>query len=62
MTDLARTQAKPAIASLTGIRALAAFLVLFLHADQNIPIGLSHIGAVSRGYLGVDLFFLLSGF
>ncbi|HEX7883630.1 MAG TPA: acyltransferase [Afipia sp.] len=62
MTDLARTQAKSAIASLTGIRALAAFLVLFLHADQNIPIGLSHIGAVSRGYLGVDLFFLLSGF
>lgn len=62
MTDTASSQAKPAIASLTGIRALAAFLVLFLHADQNIPIGLSHIGAVSRGYLGVDLFFLLSGF
>ncbi|WP_024574730.1 MULTISPECIES: acyltransferase [unclassified Afipia] len=62
MTETASTQAKPAIASLTGIRALAAFLVLFLHADQNIPIGLSHIGAVSRGYLGVDLFFLLSGF
>lgn len=56
-------QAKPAIASLTGIRALAAFLVLFLHADQNIPIGVSQaIGIVARGYLGVDLFFLLSGF
>ncbi len=55
-------RAKPAIASLTGIRALAAFLVLFLHADQNIPIGITQIGVVSRGYLGVDLFFLLSGF
>lgn len=55
-------QSKPAIASLTGIRALAAFLVLFLHADQNIPIGITHVGVVSRGYLGVDLFFLLSGF
>jgi peptidoglycan/LPS O-acetylase OafA/YrhL len=56
-------QPKPAIASLTGIRALAAFLVLFLHADQNIPVGLTQtISVVSRGYLGVDLFFLLSGF
>lgn len=57
------TQAKPPIRSLTGIRALAAFLVLFLHADQNIPVGLTQtVGVVSRGYLGVDLFFLLSGF
>jgi peptidoglycan/LPS O-acetylase OafA/YrhL len=55
-------QSKPAIASLTGIRALAAFLVLFLHADQNIPVGLQSIGVVAHGYLGVDLFFLLSGF
>lgn len=62
MSGAASTQAKPAIASLTGIRALAAFLVLFLHADQNIPIGITHIGVISRGYLGVDLFFLLSGF
>ncbi|EGP06626.1 acyltransferase 3 [Bradyrhizobiaceae bacterium SG-6C] len=58
----AAAQPKPAIASLTGIRALAAFLVLFLHADQNIPVGITHVGVVSRGYLGVDLFFLLSGF
>lgn len=58
----AAMQPKPAIASLTGIRALAAFLVLFLHADQNIPVGFTNIGVVSRGYLGVDLFFLLSGF
>jgi peptidoglycan/LPS O-acetylase OafA/YrhL len=48
---------------LTGIRALAALLVLGLHADQNVPAG---IGAVmpflARGYLGVDFFFVLSGF
>lgn len=62
MSGVASTRAKPAISSLTGIRALAAFLVLFLHADQNIPIGITHIGVMSRGYLGVDLFFLLSGF
>lgn len=62
MSGVASTRAKPAIASLTGIRALAAFLVLFLHADQNIPVGITHIGVISRGYLGVDLFFLLSGF
>lgn len=55
-------EGKPSIASLTGIRALAAFLVLFLHADQNIPVGISQIGFVSHGYLGVDLFFMLSGF
>ena len=50
------------IPSLTGIRALAAFLVLLLHADQNIPIGVASAGVLARGYLGVDLFFLLSGF
>jgi peptidoglycan/LPS O-acetylase OafA/YrhL len=63
MSGAASTQAKPAITSLTGIRALAAFLVLFLHADQNIPTGISQaLGIVAHGYLGVDLFFLLSGF
>jgi len=62
MSGAAFMQTKPAIASLTGIRALAAFLVLFLHAGQNIPVGITDVGVVSRGYLGVDLFFLLSGF
>lgn len=62
MADIAGTRVKPEIASLTGIRALAAFLVLLLHADQNIPVSITRIGVVSRGYLGVDLFFLLSGF
>jgi hypothetical protein len=51
------------IPALTGIRAVAALLVLSLHCDQSLPIGLSAIlPPVARGYLGVDLFFILSGF
>lgn len=48
---------------LTGIRALAAMLVLGLHADQNLPAGVAVIFPfLTRGYLGVDFFFVLSGF
>jgi peptidoglycan/LPS O-acetylase OafA/YrhL len=48
---------------LTGIRALAALLVLGLHADQNVPTGaLSVFPFLGRGYLGVDFFFVLSGY
>jgi peptidoglycan/LPS O-acetylase OafA/YrhL len=51
------------VPALTGIRALAALLVLGLHADQNVPAGVTVIlPFVSRGYLGVDFFFVLSGF
>jgi peptidoglycan/LPS O-acetylase OafA/YrhL len=48
---------------LTGIRALAALMVLGLHADQNIPAGATSVlPFLARGYLGVDFFFVLSGF
>jgi peptidoglycan/LPS O-acetylase OafA/YrhL len=48
---------------LTGIRALAALLVLGLHADQNVPAGAASVlPFLGRGYLGVDFFFVLSGF
>jgi peptidoglycan/LPS O-acetylase OafA/YrhL len=47
---------------LTGVRALAAFMVLSLHAGQNFPNWLFNGALSSRGYLGVDLFFILSGF
>lgn len=49
--------------ALTGVRALAALLVLALHASQNFPNPLVNSFALVRhGYLGVDLFFILSGF
>jgi peptidoglycan/LPS O-acetylase OafA/YrhL len=51
------------VPALTGIRALAALLVLGLHADVHVPAGLhSILPFFARGYLGVDFFFILSGF
>jgi peptidoglycan/LPS O-acetylase OafA/YrhL len=48
---------------LTGVRALAALLVLAMHTEQNVPAGVESILAfVARGYLGVDFFFVLSGY
>jgi peptidoglycan/LPS O-acetylase OafA/YrhL len=48
---------------LTGIRALAALLVLAMHTEQNVPAGAEAIlPFVARGYLGVDFFFVLSGY
>ena len=43
---------------LDGLRGIAAFMVMFYHMDIVYRIG----GPFSRGYLFVDLFFLLSGF
>jgi peptidoglycan/LPS O-acetylase OafA/YrhL len=60
---MASTRSKRDIPALTGLRALAAALVLILHTDQTMGGGANAtIGIISRGYLGVDLFFLLSGF
>ena len=51
------------VPALTGIRALAALLVLGMHTEQNVPFGLdSLLPFFARGYLGVDFFFILSGF
>lgn len=51
------------VPALTGIRALAALLVLGMHTEQNVPFGLdSFLPFFARGYLGVDFFFVLSGF
>ena len=48
---------------LTGIRALAALLVLGFHLEQQLPSGLfSFLPFLSHGDLGVDFFFILSGF
>ena len=57
------TQAKPAahaprMFQLDGLRGIAAFMIVFYHLDIVYGIG----GPFQRGYLFVDLFFLLSGF
>ena len=54
--------AKVQLPALTGVRALAAFMVLLLHASQSFPNALVNGALSGRGYLGVDFFFLLSGF
>jgi peptidoglycan/LPS O-acetylase OafA/YrhL len=51
------------VPALTGIRALAALLVLGMHTEQNVSVDLgSVVPFLARGYLGVDFFFVLSGF
>jgi len=53
---------KVQLPALTGLRAFAALLVLCLHAVENFPNRLADNALVGHGYLGVDLFFILSGF
>ena len=57
----------PKIPSLTGIRGIASFWVVLVHFGTSLSSvsGIKWLGSiaiVSRGYLGVDLFFILSGF
>jgi peptidoglycan/LPS O-acetylase OafA/YrhL len=59
MTALAYpTELKP----LTSLRFIAAFWVLLYHFKDHLGLGLGQFGLVADGYLGVDLFFALSGF
>jgi peptidoglycan/LPS O-acetylase OafA/YrhL len=57
--------AAPRLAALTGLRAFAALWVM-LHHFAYSPFGALHlresVPALRFGYLGVDLFFMLSGF
>jgi peptidoglycan/LPS O-acetylase OafA/YrhL len=54
----------PGLLALTGIRGVAAWFVVLYHMRlslaPNIPEGATAI--LARGYLAVDLFFMLSGF
>lgn len=55
---------KPPLGALTGIRFLAAFIVVLFHTAQPF---LSNwpdwaLSIINRGYVGVSLFFVLSGF
>jgi peptidoglycan/LPS O-acetylase OafA/YrhL len=58
--------ARPPLPALTGLRFVAALLVAFFHFQFLIPgLGASHSPAaniVHSGYIGVSLFFVLSGF
>lgn len=49
---------------LTGIRGLAAFIVVFYHIESYLAPYVNHITltVIKHGYLAVDFFFILSGF
>jgi len=50
------------IKPLTSLRFIAAIWVLLYHFKDHLSLGLGRIGLIADGYLGVDLFFILSGF
>jgi peptidoglycan/LPS O-acetylase OafA/YrhL len=50
------------IKPLTGIRGVAAFLVMLYHYATTPTFPGFHLAELSKGYLCVDLFFVLSGF
>ena len=58
--------ARPRIEALTGVRAVAAFWVFLHHIDDDLIAllpGLAFIRPFAdAGFMGVDLFFILSGF
>jgi peptidoglycan/LPS O-acetylase OafA/YrhL len=58
------TAGKPQLDALTGARGLAAWFVVFYHIRDafgpEVPSMIIHF--LSKGYLAVDLFFVLSGF
>jgi peptidoglycan/LPS O-acetylase OafA/YrhL len=60
--DRVTPRAKDEIDALTGIRGIAAVTVIAYHIypAEAFPFGLSQM--VARGYLSVDIFFVLSGF
>jgi peptidoglycan/LPS O-acetylase OafA/YrhL len=62
MTEPTATQTK--IPALTGLRAIAALWVLFLHFGEGVSASWPPAvrSVLSTGFIGVDLFFVLSGF
>ncbi len=63
MAAAAHPDPVPESRALTGLRGVAAVLVVVHHASLHFGNGLPLVGGLLRkGYLGVDLFFVLSGF
>lgn len=60
-TDPATGRASPYIPALTGLRAIAAFMVFF-HHHNPAPIHTATHQLLDQGYTGVGIFFVLSGF
>lgn len=54
----------PRLPALTGLRGIAAWCVVFYHARLSLADWMPEAGiaVAARGYLAVDLFFMLSGF
>jgi peptidoglycan/LPS O-acetylase OafA/YrhL len=50
------------IRPLTSLRIAAAVWVLAYHFRDHLGLDVDRLGFVAKGYLGVDLFFILSGF
>lgn len=50
------------IDALTGVRGFAAWLVVLYHIRGSLALPAPVIAVLARGYLAVDLFFVLSGF
>ena len=52
------------IRSLTGLRGVAAWWVVLYHFNELLPVSVHGwpTALLGRGYLAVDLFFILSGF
>jgi peptidoglycan/LPS O-acetylase OafA/YrhL len=52
----------PDLPALTGVRFLLAFWVLLYHAARTLTGADGYVLLMSHGYLGVDIFFVISGF
>ena len=51
-------RARKTFSNLDGLRALSIFVVLWHHTMGQVP----YLPGTGRGFLGVDMFFALSGF
>lgn len=58
------TQQRTQLDALTGMRGIAAWFVVLYHIRTAFPDSIPQwiVAALSKGYLAVDLFFVLSGF